>query len=150
MNVLISIKPEWCELIASGKKTIAVRKTKPRSETPFRCYIYQTKHRKNNGSTYSDGRVIGEFVCDEITGHDLPYPAYQSELDKDLLAAACVDYWMLHRYVWSGGRFYCWHISGLKIYEKPKELKDFQITTTHPQRRIKQPPQSWIYAEEIK
>ena len=41
--VLISIQPKWCELIASGKKTVEVRKTKPRLETPFKVYIYCTK-----------------------------------------------------------------------------------------------------------
>ena len=41
--VLISIQPKWCELIASGRKTIEVRKTKPNIPTPFKCYIYQTK-----------------------------------------------------------------------------------------------------------
>ncbi len=34
-SVLISIQPKWCELIASGKKTVEVRKTKPKLETPF-------------------------------------------------------------------------------------------------------------------
>ena len=29
-EVLISIQPKWCELIASGKKTVEVRKTKPK------------------------------------------------------------------------------------------------------------------------
>lgn len=43
--VLISIRPKWCELIASGKKTIEIRKTKPKLPTPFKCYIYCTKAR---------------------------------------------------------------------------------------------------------
>lgn len=42
-SILISIKPKWCELIASGKKTIEIRKTRPKLETPFKCYIYCTK-----------------------------------------------------------------------------------------------------------
>ena len=42
-SILISIQPKWCELIASGKKTIEVRKTRPKLETPFKCYIYETK-----------------------------------------------------------------------------------------------------------
>lgn len=42
-SVLISIKPKWCELIANGKKTIEVRKTRPKIATPFKCYIYCTK-----------------------------------------------------------------------------------------------------------
>lgn len=32
--VLISIRPKWCEKIASGEKTVEVRKTKPKLETP--------------------------------------------------------------------------------------------------------------------
>ena len=42
-SILISIKPKWCELIANGKKTIEVRKTRPKCDTPFKCYIYCTK-----------------------------------------------------------------------------------------------------------
>lgn len=41
-SVLISIRPQWCELIANGKKTIELRKTRPKLETPFKCYIYCT------------------------------------------------------------------------------------------------------------
>lgn len=41
--VLMSIQPKWCELITNGKKTVEVRKTKPKLETPFKCYIYCTK-----------------------------------------------------------------------------------------------------------
>lgn len=40
--VLISVQSKWCELIANGKKTIEVRKTKPRLKPPFKCYIYCT------------------------------------------------------------------------------------------------------------
>lgn len=92
-SVLISIQPKWCELIANGKKTIEVRKTKPKLKTPFKCYIYCTKstqsdrlwvlcknERKENfglsaicanlnatsGICLGDGKVIGEFVCDKI------------------------------------------------------------------------------------
>ena len=45
-SVLISIRPKWCELIASGKKTLEIRKTRPKLETPFKCYIYCTKPSK--------------------------------------------------------------------------------------------------------
>jgi len=44
--VLISIKPKWCELIASGKKTVEVRKTKPKIDVPFKCYIYASQPKK--------------------------------------------------------------------------------------------------------
>ena len=45
-SLLISINPKWCELIASGKKTVEVRKTKPKLETPFKVYIYETKGKR--------------------------------------------------------------------------------------------------------
>ena len=90
--VLLSIQPRWCGLIASGKKTIEVRKTRPKIETPFKCYIYQSKSKDTliyvmkdgdndygtiyHGkpvfiktlSPYSNGneqKVIGEFTCDQ-------------------------------------------------------------------------------------
>ena len=47
-SVLISIQPKWCEFIASGKKTVEVRKTKPKIDVPFKCYIYCTKNTKKN------------------------------------------------------------------------------------------------------
>lgn len=44
-KVLISIHPKWCKLILSGEKTIEVRKTAPKLETPFKVYVYCTKER---------------------------------------------------------------------------------------------------------
>ena len=44
-KVLIPIHPKWCELIFSGEKTIEVRKTAPKLETPFKVYVYCTKER---------------------------------------------------------------------------------------------------------
>lgn len=41
--VMISIKPQYCELIAAGMKTIEVRKSKPQIQLPIKCYIYMTK-----------------------------------------------------------------------------------------------------------
>ena len=41
--VMISIRPKWCEKICNGEKTIEVRKTRPKLETPFKCYIYCTQ-----------------------------------------------------------------------------------------------------------
>ena len=70
-SVLISIQPKWCELIASGKKTVEVRKTKPKLDTPSKVYIYCTIDGGVKGdrlvrSKLICGKVIGEFVCDKI------------------------------------------------------------------------------------
>ena len=34
--VMLSIQPKWCELIASGKKSIEVRKAAPKIDKPCR------------------------------------------------------------------------------------------------------------------
>lgn len=92
-SILQSIKPQYCELIASGKKTIEIRKTRPKLDVPFKVYIYCTKDKeifyqsryrkgfiaykpkfykdtetllKQKGHTVFNGKVIGEYVCDEI------------------------------------------------------------------------------------
>lgn len=44
--VLISIHPEWVEKIAGGQKTVEVRRTRPKLEPHFKCYIYCTKEKK--------------------------------------------------------------------------------------------------------
>lgn len=45
--VLLSIRPEWCDLIVRGKKTMEVRKNYPKhlygKGKPFKVYIYCTK-----------------------------------------------------------------------------------------------------------
>lgn len=43
--VVLSIRPQWCEKITSGEKTIEVRKSAPK-EVPFKAYIYCTKANK--------------------------------------------------------------------------------------------------------
>lgn len=47
---------------------------------------------------------------------------------------------------------YCWHISNLKIYEKPKKLSDFTGIKTMRDgfelRVLERPPQSWCYVED--
>ena len=53
--VLISIRPEWCNLIVRGKKTVEVRKTRPKLETPFKVYIYCTKAPQHLITIFRDG-----------------------------------------------------------------------------------------------
>ena len=74
--VLISIRPKWCEKIINGDKTIEVRKTRPKMDTPFKCYIYCTLPKYPHEDFiatdyprpqfYGGGKVVGEFTCDRI------------------------------------------------------------------------------------
>lgn len=153
--VMLSIQPKWCELIASGRKTIEVRKTRPKMGTPFKCYIYQTLHREGRqGMTYSDGKVIGEFVCDRIDDYAFDYCTHPEisgvglngdggdnwyEIDEEDLIKTCLSEDELKTY---GNRnmLHGWNISDLKIYDKPKSLSEFALN---------RPPQSWGYVEEV-
>ena len=141
--VLISIQPKWCELIASGKKTVEVRKTRPKIKTPFKCYIYETQGRTETPFVDEDGhvifkgrgQVIGEFVCDEIIGTCLwrlagktGLCAKRTEKEKNLPDNACLTLEEIERYAGSVGRgIYGWHISDLVIYDEPKELSEFYV-----------------------
>lgn len=193
-SVLISIQPKWCELIANGEKTIEVRKTAPKSETPFKCYIYCTQdkyqhlydlRKASNGEFilnvvqhnktslvaggYLNGKVIGEFVCDEITtlnydtewgveppqeGYFLVEPYSENVLldfNPCLTNKEMIDYGKKNL-------LYGWHISDLKIYDKPKAIDEFftdnfedkNYNGIYMRNYLNRPPQSWCYVEEIK
>ena len=133
-SVLISIQPKWCELIASGKKTIEVRKTKPKLDTPFKVYIYQTQGK------YEDLRdcrtfkfwdirqkVIGEFVCDGIIPISIKYSNPNSRIALKEFPYTCLTDKQIIDYLGNGKQGYGWHISDLVIYDKPKELSGFSL-----------------------
>jgi len=166
-SVMLSIQPKWCELIASGKKTIEVRKTRPQIETPFKCYIYCTASDVHSclvvgggsaelfhccnyktafvgGGVVGNGKVIGEFVCDRIETYDyfiekpldeLIEGEYRHYLTCSELDCTCLRATELEKYL-DEKDGYGWHISDLKIYDTPKELREFT-----------RPPQSWMFCE---
>lgn len=168
--VLISVRPKWCELIASGKKTLEVRKTKPKLSVPFKVYIYCTynggalhsaydglHHHKSyvgkEDSSFINGKVIGEFICDGILSH--------CEMGNADIAEqqGCIKREELLKYS-NGKELYGWHISDLKIYEQPKDLREFRLYNLRayydeelrlpmPTHEISRPPQSWCYVEEL-
>ena len=124
--VLISIQPKWCELIAKGKKIVEVRKSRPKIDTPFKCYIYCTKAPKGwfwfgSPKLRRDGVVIGEFVCKMITPIAYTMDGLTDVVDCD---TACMEPLDFIKYG-KGNPLYAWHISSLKIYDKPKALSDF-------------------------
>lgn len=170
--VLISIQPKWCEMIASGKKTIEVRKTRPKIETPFKCYIYCTKQKiiadeycgNRNGHIYIDnGKVIGEFVCDDIIVDER---GENADVFSKYAQLSLVE----QKKYGANKPLFGWHITDLKIYYKPKELGEFRkegfmteeqwlyalYPNTHchyaawaKRFEITRPPQSWCYVEEL-
>ena len=175
--VMISIKPQWVHKILSGEKTVEVRKTAPKFKTPFKCYIYCTLSGSNelfreilngdvaewNREKWADrkGNIVAEFVCDNIRVFDVPYPAFQKEMDKSILEQSCLTYYQLHRYAYHD-KLYGWHISDLKVYEEPKKLTEYYGKCDKPTmfdcsfchefgtkscKQMTRPPQSWCYVE---
>ncbi len=140
--VLISIQPKWCELIASGKKTVDVRKTKPKIDTPFKVYIYCTQGKdvlaisryddksaflwdksdvdRYNADMVRNGKVIGEFICKEVSTTATKYGVYliNEQTTVGLTAREVCEYG-------NGKQVYFWHISDLVIYDNPRELSEF-------------------------
>ena len=206
--ILLSIRPEWCKKILSGEKTVEVRRTCPVHGTSFKAYIYCTlaASKKFNlddhnwdvsaknfgGWPRKMGRVIGEFTCKKITGlthvgetgswepaslYVMAPGSYYKPADE-LLEAACMSKETAENYL--KGRDGCgWHISDLKIYDKPKALSSFSKhgfsslfglnicgndsceyykssgnhivppTCAVDGCCLKRPPQSWCYVEEL-
>ena len=124
------------------------------------------------------GKVIGEFVCDQIeeftpTGKGIAFKRFRALYDSCLSVAEIRAY--------LGGKVgYGWHISDLVIYDEPKELSAFSgvckfknedgtcryrevacsfhnadynpdntINLVECMRRVERPPQSWCYVEEV-
>lgn len=156
-SVLISIQPKWVNKIASGEKTIEVRKTRPKLETPFKCYIYQTKNKDNSiykqykVNDIRSGKVIGEFTCDRIykfAGRWFGDYTRPFGTEAMILRESCLTLDELTNYL-SLKNGYAWHISDLKIYDKPKELSEFFTPMgKRPSYMIERPPQSWGYVED--
>nr|DAZ85211.1 MAG TPA: hypothetical protein [Caudoviricetes sp.] len=175
--VMLSIRPKWCERIASGEKTIEVRKTRPKLDTPFKCYIYCTQSGVALGAWGKHGKVIGEFTCDRIYKIDKDSTDFlfkagglsvykQAAEEKCGLCVAMTDD-ELHGYL-GHCQGYGWHISGLKIYDAPKDLNEFHLaclnswycescamycenngTCGNESLQIRRPPQSWCYVEAM-
>lgn len=172
-SVLISIQPKWCELIANGNKTVEVRKTKPKLETPFKVYIYCTKGNSLNylkrpffdnyqkfwvdnnafGSNVAraNGKVIGEFVCNNIDWHGLSNLIVKEDTEHTLNGTCLTKEEILNYLGYKKGTniyacknydFYGWHISNLVIYDKPRELSEFmkECKLECDMRSLKVPP----------
>ena len=174
--VLISIQPKWCELIAAGKKTVEIRKTKPKIDVPFKCYIYETQGRTETPFVDEEGheifkgrgQVIGEFVCDAIFPMSIWYSSPNDRLSHREYPFTCLTDKEIMDYLGNGVEGYGWHITDLVIYDKPRELSEFrkicQSDYCHTcdyavkkngylvdcDRSVKRPPQSYMFVEELK
>ena len=139
--VMLSIRPKWCEKIVNGEKTIEIRKTRPKLQTPFKCYIYCTMDHpyisvscgeldklnyRTNTVGRCNGKVIGEFTCERIAPITYDGGRLWCPTNAAFSPATCLTQSEIIAYIGDKGRCYGWHMSDLRIYDTPKELSEFK------------------------
>lgn len=152
--VMISIRPEWVQKILGGKKTLEVRKSHPKLETPFKCYIYCTKDAKDPDRLWvlrkkirqehdglaavcanfdgqppdcsiGNGKVVAEFTCDVILPIQIECSS-PAALEAGIeVPGTCLTDREILEYLGNGKQGFCWHISNLQIYDTPKPINSF-------------------------
>ena len=177
-SVLISINPKYCEKIVNGEKTIEVRKSRPKIETPFKCYIYMSQGDLKDLGSYREWiyktrkKVIGEFVCDKVysiknRGSSFSVADEEQSVTNEIARQSCLYYDDMVSYFGNKDGF-GWHISNLKIYDTPKELSEFSRPCSYSglcfsckrtsfkkdgnllcNTKITRPPQSWMRVEDL-
>lgn len=159
--ILMSIKAQHNRNIEAGNKTSELRKRIPKCDYPIKVYTYESGF---------DGRhkVVNEWICKSTTEW-LIYMGIPAHLPK----VACVSIEDISKY--SGTNYdniIEMEISELKIYDKPKELREFvkpcnwnydcctckraiyELTKAEARlfygcdRELTHPPQSWCYVED--
>lgn len=140
--VMLSIHPQWCDKILDGRKTIEVRKTKPKLEPPFKCYIYMTSGGwawrdpfataviPPSGEMYNGAKaVIGEFTCDKIS----IFRPKSITLEHEFKKRSCLTVQELIDYAdTKDEHIYAWSISNLIVYDEPKAVQDFRANNCCP------------------
>ena len=152
-------KRQWLRKLGTSFREVFItenRDTLGRTEK-VKSLIGETTFWENGGY---NGKVIGEFVCDNIAKGT-------SQL------GSCLSMQEISKYS-NGKEVFGWHISNLIIYDKPKELSEFYREceqqecddcpflhfdntwnsyegwcTVDEKTPIKRPPQSWCYVEEM-
>lgn len=131
MNIILSIKPKWAELIYSGKKIIEWRKSFPKIiQCEFfkneKVFLYETAPVK---------KITGYFEFNES------YPVYLiSDIyalsNQRLIENGCVPKEDLKRYKGKNDCLYGWIVGKVTKFKVPFDLVAFNL---------KRPPQSWCY-----
>lgn len=130
MNIILSIKPKYAELIYSGKKTVEWRHTYP-EKIIFcdRIYMYET------APVY---RVTGYFRINPLLtpfSFDDEFNILPRSILDDLEEWGQVSIEELKKYA-ARGKVWGWHILNPRRLPSPINLKWFDL---------KRPPQSWQY-----
>lgn len=174
--ILASLKPYYYYLIGERKKTIEVRKSALK-DLPQDIVFYMSKDEKSFAKIPKEfqekyrehfGKVGIRAVVDNMDVY-----AYDCcdgvDIDDDMLLETMIDREYINIYA-KGKSLYGWHISDLKIYDKPRKLSEFRKSgfmteeewlfnlypNTHchydawaKKFEITRPPQSYMFVEEL-
>ena len=182
--ILASIKPYYYYLIAEEKKKIEVRKMALKN-LPQDIAFYMSKDEKSFAKIPKEfqekyrkhfGKIGMRIVCDEVEEfHEWElspqgkFADFERERLENFLTAACLSEEEVVRYRENLPYFkplYGWHISDLKIYDKPKPIMQFykpcpikikncpvcELYSTYTgccMNNIDRPPQSYMFVEEV-
>lgn len=121
IDVLLSIRPNWCKKILSGEKSVELRKSRPRIDVPFHVYLYETRQGR--------GAIVGECICFFVEKSE------QRSCSIAMIEGSCLTIDQINEY--SKGKFlYGWYLAKVLEYQTPKQLSDFDFQRA---------PQSWCY-----
>lgn len=117
-----------------------------------------------------NGYIIGEFICDKVyliknQRNRFVVANEEQGVTNEIARQSCLDYDDMVNYLGNKDG-YGWHISDLKIYDKPKPIMQFykpcpikikncpvcEFYSTYTgccMNNIDRPPQSWQYVEEL-
>lgn len=135
--ILASIKPYYYYLIGERKKTIEVRKSVLKN-LPQDIVFYMSKDEKSFAKIPKEfqekyrkhfGKIGMKVVCDKVysiknQGNSFVVANEEQGVTNEIARQSCLYYDDMVGYL--GNKDGCgWHISDLKIYDKPKELREF-------------------------
>lgn len=176
-SVLVSLKPYYYYLVGEGIKKIEVRKDMPKaSDWNKEVLFYMSKDIKSFAKIPKElqekyrkhfGKVGLKFICDKVEKFIVG-----SLRSDDIEKLACLSYTEMINYFYKPEELdgktakfgYGWHISDLKIYDKPKPIMQFykpcpiewkncpvcEFYSTYTgccMNNVDRPPQSYMYVE---
>lgn len=179
MKVLASLKPYYYYLIGEKIKTLEIRKSDLKN-LPQDVLFYMSKDEKSFAKIPKEfqekyrkhfGKVGIEFICDKsicLDYYPQDYTGMPGKFSEMICKESCLSYDEIMAYK-KEKLAYGWHISNLKVYDKPRELSELwgkknclaahtvecwncfaacrEINGRHYQP-LRRPPQSWCYVEE--
>ena len=149
----MSIQPKWLVKILNGEKTMEIRRSVPDCKLPIDVYLYCTKGKpyisqksRSKITKLMNGKVVAKFTLNISQAFDsaLGNPAIYTKAnfgDIDVVQYG------------KGKILYAWHIDNLVIFDKPKELSEFEKEEYYSTpngwfpsfQSLTKAPQSWQY-----